>query len=46
VRQKLADLGQEIYPPEQQTPEALGAFQKAELEKWGPIITAADIKVE
>src|SRR3984885_3112069 len=46
VRQKLADLGQEIYPPEQQTPEALGAFQKAELEKWGPIITAANIKVE
>jgi tripartite-type tricarboxylate transporter receptor subunit TctC len=46
VRQKLADLGQEIYPPEQQTPQALGAFQKAELEKWRPIITAADIKVE
>jgi tripartite-type tricarboxylate transporter receptor subunit TctC len=46
VRQKLADLGQEIYPPEQQTPEALAAFQKAELEKWGPIITAANIKVE
>jgi tripartite-type tricarboxylate transporter receptor subunit TctC len=46
VRKKLADLGQEIYPPELQTPEALGAFQKAELEKWGPIITAANIKVE
>jgi tripartite-type tricarboxylate transporter receptor subunit TctC len=46
VRQKLADLGQEIYPPEQQTPEALGAFQKAELDKWRPIITAANIKVE
>jgi tripartite-type tricarboxylate transporter receptor subunit TctC len=46
VRQKLADLGQEIYPPDQQTPEALGAFQKAELDKWGPIITAANIKVE
>ncbi len=46
VRQKLAGLGQEIYPLEQQTPQALAAFQKAELEKWGPIITAANIKVE
>jgi tripartite-type tricarboxylate transporter receptor subunit TctC len=46
VRRKLADLGQEFYPPEMQTPDALGAFQKAELEKWGPIIRAADIKVE
>jgi len=46
VRQKLTDLGQEFYPPELQTPEALGAFQKAELEKWGPIITAANIRVE
>ena len=45
VRQKLACLAQEIYPPEQQTPQALAAFQKAELEKWGPIITAANIKV-
>src|SRR5450755_543494 len=46
VRQKLADLGQEFYSAEQQTPEALGAFQKAEIEKWVPIITAANIKVE
>ena len=46
VRRKLADLGQEFYPPEMQTPEALGVFQKAELEKWTPIITAANIKVE
>ena len=46
VRRKLADLGQEIYPPELQTPEALAAFQKTELAKWGPIITAANIKVE
>jgi tripartite-type tricarboxylate transporter receptor subunit TctC len=46
VRKRLADLGQEIYPPEQQTPEALAAFQKAELEKWRPIITAANIRVE
>jgi tripartite-type tricarboxylate transporter receptor subunit TctC len=46
VRRRLADLGQEFYPPEMQTPEALGAFQKAELDKWRPIITAANIKVE
>jgi hypothetical protein len=46
VRQRLADLGQEIYPPEQQTPEALAAFQKAELEKWGSVVAAANIKVE
>jgi tripartite-type tricarboxylate transporter receptor subunit TctC len=46
VRQKLADLGQEFYPAEMQTPQALAAFQKAEMEKWGPIITAANIRVE
>jgi tripartite-type tricarboxylate transporter receptor subunit TctC len=46
VRQKLAGLGQEIYPVDQQTPESLAAFQKAEMDKWGPIITAANIKVE
>jgi len=46
VRQRLAGLGQEIYPPELQTPEALAAFQKTEMAKWGPIITAANIKGE
>ena len=46
VRQRLAGLGQEIYPPEQQTPEVLAAFQKTEMAKWGPIITAANIKGE
>ncbi len=46
VRRRLADLGQEIYPPELQTPEALAEFQKTELHKWGPIITAANIRVE
>jgi tripartite-type tricarboxylate transporter receptor subunit TctC len=46
VRVRLADLGQEIFPRERQTPEALGALQKAEIEKWWPIIKAANIKAE
>ena len=46
VRARLADLGQEIPPREQQTPEALAAFHRAEVEKWWPIIKAANIKGE
>ena len=46
TRKKLLDLAQVIYPPEQQTPQALHAFQKAEIEKWWPIIKAAGIKAE
>ena len=46
VRQRLADIGQEPPPPDQQTPEALRSFQKAEIEKWWPIIKAANIKGE
>ena len=46
VRQRLADIGQEIFPREQQTPRALRALQKAEIEKWWPIIKAANIKGE
>jgi tripartite-type tricarboxylate transporter receptor subunit TctC len=38
VRLRLAELGQEIFPREQQTPEALGAMVKADAEKWWPII--------
>jgi hypothetical protein len=46
VRQRFAEIVQEIPPLEQQTPEALGALQKAEIEKWWPIIKAAGIKPE
>jgi tripartite-type tricarboxylate transporter receptor subunit TctC len=46
TRQRLEQLGMEIVPRERQTPEALGAHQKAEIEKWWPIIRAAGVKVE
>jgi tripartite-type tricarboxylate transporter receptor subunit TctC len=46
ARARLADLGQEIFPRNQQTPEALAALQKSEIEKWWPIIKAAGIKAE
>ena len=46
VRAKLADLGQEIPPREQQTPEALRAHHKAEIEKWWPVVKQAGVKVD
>jgi tripartite-type tricarboxylate transporter receptor subunit TctC len=46
VRAKLESLGQDIYPREKQNPEALAAQQRAEIEKWWPIIKAGNIKVE
>jgi tripartite-type tricarboxylate transporter receptor subunit TctC len=46
LRSRLADLGVEVPPRDQQNPQALAAFHKAEIEKWWPIIKAAGIKGE
>jgi tripartite-type tricarboxylate transporter receptor subunit TctC len=46
VGRRLTDLGLEIPPRGRQTPEALAALQRAEIEKWWPIIKAANIKPE
>ena len=46
VKARFSDLGLDIAPREQQSPEGLAAFHKAEIEKWWPIIKAAGIKVE
>jgi hypothetical protein len=46
VRQRLTDLGQVIATRDQQTPEALGAYHKAEIDKWWPIIRAANINLD
>ena len=46
VKQRISDLGMVVPSPDEQTPEALATFHKAEIEKWWPIIRAADIKAE
>jgi tripartite-type tricarboxylate transporter receptor subunit TctC len=46
VRKRLADIGEQIFPREQQTPEALATQQKAEIERWWPVIKDAGIKAQ
>jgi tripartite-type tricarboxylate transporter receptor subunit TctC len=46
VRQRFSDLGQEIPPAEQQTARWLGDFQKAEIDKWVPLMKAAKVKTD
>jgi tripartite-type tricarboxylate transporter receptor subunit TctC len=46
VQKRFADLSLDVPPPEQQSAAALGALQKAEIEKWWPIIKGAGIKAE
>jgi tripartite-type tricarboxylate transporter receptor subunit TctC len=46
VRQRFTEIGQQPWPRDKQTPEGLAAQQKAEIEKWWPIIKAAGIRAE
>lgn len=46
ARQRLADIGQEVWPRAQQTPEALAAHHRAETEKWWPVIRASKLKAQ
>ena len=46
LQKRFSDLGLDVAPRVQQTPEGLAAFQKAEIEKWWPIIKSAGIGVQ
>jgi tripartite-type tricarboxylate transporter receptor subunit TctC len=46
VRSRISEFGMEIFPREQQTLEALAVLQKADAEKWWPIMKAAGIRAE
>jgi tripartite-type tricarboxylate transporter receptor subunit TctC len=46
VQQNFAAQGQDIWPRERQTPQALAAFYKAEIDKWWPIIKSEGLKAE
>ncbi|TWC05500.1 tripartite-type tricarboxylate transporter receptor subunit TctC [Bradyrhizobium macuxiense] len=46
VKKQLENLGLQMPPQDQLKPEALGAWQKAEIAKWWPMIKAANVKVE
>jgi tripartite-type tricarboxylate transporter receptor subunit TctC len=46
VRERFADLGQQMPAAALQTPQGFGSFHKAEIEKWWPIIKAANMKGE
>ena len=46
IREKLIEQGFELPTRDRQTPEALRAYQEAEIRKWWPIIKAAGIRAE
>jgi tripartite-type tricarboxylate transporter receptor subunit TctC len=46
AKKRLAEIGQDVWPREQQTPEALAAYHKAEIDKWWPIIRASGLKAQ
>ena len=46
LRTRLADVGLDLPPPDQQSPAALSTLQKAEIAKWWPLLKAANIKTD
>jgi tripartite-type tricarboxylate transporter receptor subunit TctC len=46
VQQRFVEIGQEPWPRDKQTPQALAAQQKSEIDKWWPIVKAAGIRAE
>jgi tripartite-type tricarboxylate transporter receptor subunit TctC len=46
TNKRLADAGQEFFPADMNSPEALAKYQKDEIDKWWPVIKAAGIKVQ
>jgi tripartite-type tricarboxylate transporter receptor subunit TctC len=46
THKRLADAGQEFFPADMGSPEALAKYQKEEIDKWWPVIKAAGIKVQ
>jgi hypothetical protein len=46
VQKRFTDLGMEIPPRQQQTPEGLRTMHQAELDKWWPMIKAAGINIQ
>jgi len=46
VRRQLENLGLQMPPADQLSPEALGSWQKAEIAKWWPMLKAANVKVD
>src|SRR5262249_41558181 len=46
IAQRLRDIGQDLFAPDQRSVAAMAAFQQAEADKWWPIIKAANLKGE
>jgi tripartite-type tricarboxylate transporter receptor subunit TctC len=46
THKRLVDIGQEFFAADMGSPEALGKFQKQEIDKWWPVIKAAGIKAQ
>ena len=46
VQDRFKKVGQEIWPPDYQTPEALATLQKAEIARWTPIILESGVRAE